>query len=162
MGDGQARRAVGWRKEGTLVLSCPACFLQSRVFKLCSWVEFRRWLVSVFQSLFVTNIALKVSPLLTQRPRFSLPTSKDLSILLLGDVAGQPGGSGRVFLFFFSMELWSSWYISGPNGEILRGSSNSLSKEVNGLVPEEGFGVSTREQFWGTLCVLSDGSSRSF
>lgn len=60
----------------------------------------------MFQSLFVTNIALKVSPLLTQRPRFSsLPTSKDLSILLLGDVAGQPGGSGRVFLFFFSMEL---------------------------------------------------------
>lgn len=148
---------VGEEKNSGSELSC--LLLRSRVSKLRALglnVE-----MPLFQSFFVTNIALETSPLLTQRPRFSPLTSKDFSVLLLGDVAGQSGCCGA-FFFFFPLELKSSWYINGPNGKVLRGSSNSLSKEVNGLVPEEGFGVSAREKFWGASCVLSDGSYRSF
>lgn len=118
--------------------------------------------MTLFQSFFFSNRALKTSPLLTQRPVFFLPTSKNFFlILLLGEMAGQSGCCGA-FFFFFPVELWSSWYINGPNGKVRRGSSNSLSKDVNGLVPEEGFGMSAREKFWGAWCIFSDGSSKSF
>lgn len=75
-----------------------SCLLsQSRVSELCALglnLE-----TTLFQSFFVTNVVLKTSPLLTQRPRFSLPTSKNFFILLLGDVAGQ-SGCCEAFLFF--------------------------------------------------------------